>query len=80
MVGHALAGSSWGDAGVQQAVIGETTVTVGEIIWRENTLVGGGSDCPRLQGRELALLRPAMTLLQAERAGADGIRIQLEGR
>ena len=34
----------------------------------------------RLQGRELALLRPGVTLLQAERVGVDGVGVQLEGR
>ena len=34
----------------------------------------------RLQGRELGLLWPAVTLPQAERSGVDGVRVQLEGR
>lgn len=79
-MGHALIGSGWGDAGVEQTVIRQAAITVGERVGREDTLVGGGRDCLRLQGWELALLWPAVTLLQAERAGVDGVRVQLEGR
>lgn len=62
-MGHALAGSGWGDAGVQQAVIRQAAITVGERVWREDTLVRGGGDCLRLQCWELALFQPAVTLL-----------------
>lgn len=79
-MGHALTGSGWGNAGVEQAVIRQAAVPVGECVGREDALVRGGGDCLRLQGWELALLRPAVTLLQAERARVDGVRIQLEGR
>ena len=31
-MGHAFTGSGWGDAGVEQAVVGQTAVTVGECV------------------------------------------------
>lgn len=79
-MGHALTGRRWGDAGVEQAVIRQAAIPVGECVWREDALVRGGGDCLRLQGWEMALFWPAVTLLQAERARADGVGIQLEGR
>lgn len=66
MVGHALTGSGWGDAGIEQAVIGQASVTIGERVGREDTLVRGGGDCLGLQGWELSLLWPTVSLLQAE--------------
>lgn len=79
-VGHALAGSGRRDGGVEQAVVRQTAVPVGEGVGREDTLVRRGGDRLWLQRRQLALLGPAVTLLQAERARVDGVRIQLEGR
>lgn len=79
-VGHALAGSGWGDAGVEQAVVGQAAVPVGECVGREDALVRGGGDRLRLQGCELAFLWSVVTLLQAERARADGVGVQLEWR
>lgn len=65
-VGHALTGSGGGDAGIEQAIIGQASITVGECVGRENALVRGGGDRLGLQGRELPLLRPTVSLLQAE--------------
>lgn len=67
-VGHALTGSGRGNAGVEQAVIRQTAVAIGERVGGEDTLVRGGGHRRWLQGRQVALLRPAVTLLQAERA------------
>lgn len=77
-MGHALTGGGGGDAGVQQAVIRQAAITVGERVGRKDALVRGGGDCLRLQAGELALLWPAVT--QAERVGVDGVGVQLEGR
>lgn len=69
-VAHALIGSGGGNAGVEQAVIRQTAVPIGKRVGREDTLVRGGGHRLWLQGREVALLRPALplTLPQAERA------------
>lgn len=78
-MGHALTGSGWGYAGVEQAIVRQAAIPVGECVRREDVLVRGGGDRLRLQGWELAPLWPVVTLLQAERTRADGVRIQLEG-
>lgn len=77
-VGHALAGSGGGKTGVEQAVIGQTTVPIGKSVGRKDALVRGGGHRLWLQGRQVALLRPAVTLPQAEGARPHGVRIQLE--
>lgn len=67
-MGHALTGSGRGNVGVEQAVIRQTAVPIGERVGGKDTLVWGGGHRRWLQGRQVALFRPAVTLLQAERA------------
>lgn len=61
-VGRALTGSGGGNAGVEQAVIRQTAVPIGERVGREDTLVRGGGHRLWLEGRQVALLQPALTL------------------
>lgn len=79
-MGHALTGRGRRDAGVEQAVIRQAAIAVGERVGRKDVLVRGGGDGLRLQGGELALLQPTGARLQAEGVRVDGVSVQLQGR